>query len=59
MRNFTKSALPHFASGKLKPIIDTVFPFEKLRDAHQYMESNANTGKIVIEVRKEETKDEL
>lgn len=59
VKNFTEAALPHFESGKLQPIIDTVFPLENIADAHKYMESNANTGKIVIEVRKEDAKEEL
>ncbi|XP_060069664.1 quinone oxidoreductase PIG3-like [Ylistrum balloti] len=59
VRNFTEAALPHFDSGKLKPITDSVFPLEKISEAHMYMESNANTGKIVIEVRKEDVRDEL
>ncbi|XP_033739726.1 quinone oxidoreductase PIG3-like isoform X2 [Pecten maximus] len=59
VRNFVEAALPHFDSGKLKPIIDTVFPMENISAAHMYMESNANTGKIVIEVRKGDAKDEL
>ncbi|XP_021356397.1 quinone oxidoreductase PIG3-like isoform X2 [Mizuhopecten yessoensis] len=59
VRNFTDAALHHFDSGKLKPIVDKVFPLENISDAHKYMESNANTGKIVIEVRPEDVKDEL
>jgi NADPH:quinone reductase-like Zn-dependent oxidoreductase len=38
----------HLASGAFKPIIDKVFPFAELVDAHRYMESNAQVGKIVV-----------
>lgn len=47
---FAKNALPHFASvpPRLKPIVDSVFPMDKVVEAHQAMESNKNTGKIVL-----------
>lgn len=38
--------------GKLKPKIDRVFPFSQIVEAHKYMESNQQNGKIVIDVRK-------
>ena len=38
------------ASGKLKPIIAKTFPFEQIVEAHRYMESNQQIGKIVITV---------
>lgn len=38
------------ADGTFKPAIDRVFPFEQTVDAFRYMESNAQIGKIVIEL---------
>jgi NADPH:quinone reductase-like Zn-dependent oxidoreductase len=38
------------ASGSLKPLIAKTFPFDAIRDAHRYMESNAQLGKIVVTV---------
>jgi len=38
------------AKGSLKPVLDRSFPFEKLTDAHKYMLSDAQTGKIVLTV---------
>ncbi len=35
-------------SGELDPIIDSVFPLDKIQDAHRYMESNKQLGKIVV-----------
>ncbi len=38
----------HLASGAFKPAIDKTFPFAELVQAHRYMESNAQIGKIVV-----------
>lgn len=37
-------------TGKLKPMIDKVFTFDKIVDSHKYMESNQQNGKIVVTV---------
>ncbi len=42
--------LPLFASGRLQPVVDRVFPLEEVAEAHQYMEENRNTGKIVLRI---------
>ena len=36
--------------GVLKPIIDRIFPLESIVEAHRYMESNQQKGKIVVKV---------
>ncbi|CAN5249439.1 zinc-dependent alcohol dehydrogenase family protein [soil metagenome] len=36
--------------GTLVPVIDKVFPFDQIVEAHRYMESNEQKGKIVVEV---------
>ena len=36
--------------GTLKPIIDKVFPFDKIVDAHRYLEASAQFGKIVATI---------
>jgi NADPH:quinone reductase-like Zn-dependent oxidoreductase len=38
------------ASGALKPIIDKVFAFDQIVEAHRYLESNQQFGKIVVTV---------
>lgn len=47
---FEREVVPLFATGKLRPTIDSVFPFDKIADAHRRMESNESVGKIVLEV---------
>lgn len=42
--------LPLFESKKLVPAIDKVFSFDQVQQAHEYMESNQQMGKIVIRV---------
>ncbi|WP_162427656.1 NAD(P)H-quinone oxidoreductase [Pontibacter pudoricolor] len=43
-------ALPLFKEGKLKPVIDSVYSWEDVAEAHRYMEQNKNIGKIVLRV---------
>jgi NADPH:quinone reductase-like Zn-dependent oxidoreductase len=38
------------ASGAFKPVIDRTFAFDDMADAHRYMESNEQFGKIVVTV---------
>jgi putative PIG3 family NAD(P)H quinone oxidoreductase len=41
---------PHFTDGTLQPVVDTIFDWEEVADAHRYMASNANVGKIVLTI---------
>src|SRR2546430_4128979 len=50
VEGFKKDFLPLFASGTLKPLVDRVYPFDKLPEAKQFMESNAQVGKIVVKI---------
>ena len=34
--------------GTLKPVIDRVFAFDEIRDAHRYLEAGGQVGKIVV-----------
>jgi len=40
----------NLASGKLQPLIAKIFPLSEIQEAHRYMESNQQLGKIVIKV---------
>jgi NADPH2:quinone reductase len=47
-RELSERIMPFFESGRLKPVVDRVFPFEEIRAAHELMESNQTFGKIVL-----------
>jgi NADPH:quinone reductase-like Zn-dependent oxidoreductase len=49
-RRFAAEVLPLFDAGRLKPIIDSRFPFDQITAAHRHMAANANAGKILIDV---------
>ena len=39
---------PLIEDGRIRPVIDTVFPLDQAADAHALMESSAHMGKIVL-----------
>ncbi len=39
---------PLLESGRVRPIVDSVFPIDDVVEAHQRMEANANFGKLVL-----------
>lgn len=43
-----KNIWPLFASGKIKPVVNAIFPAHQAADAHALMESSQHTGKIVL-----------
>jgi len=45
-----KYVFDHLATGTFKPRIDRVFPLAGIAEAHRYLESNAQIGKIVVTV---------
>ncbi|MEM9441026.1 MAG: NAD(P)H-quinone oxidoreductase, partial [Pseudomonadota bacterium] len=47
---FKTEALGRFATGELKPVIYDVLTLDDVVKAHELMEANANTGKIILSV---------
>lgn len=45
---FAKEVLPFFEEGKIKAVVDSVFRLEEMAAAHDRMENNENTGKIIV-----------
>jgi NADPH2:quinone reductase len=47
-QNLEKHIWPLLASGKIKPVVNSVFPAEEAAKAHQLMESSEHIGKIIL-----------
>jgi NADPH2:quinone reductase len=45
---FAAACLGGFARGELKPVVDKVFAFDRIADAHSYMLGDGQVGKIVL-----------
>ncbi len=43
-------AWPLFADGRLRAVVDRVYGWEEVAEAHRYMESNQSQGKIILRV---------
>jgi putative PIG3 family NAD(P)H quinone oxidoreductase len=46
-----KTVWPYVEGGRLKPVIDSIFPLAQVAEAHARMETGDHVGKIVLEVR--------
>jgi putative PIG3 family NAD(P)H quinone oxidoreductase len=46
----TRTLWPHVEAGRLKPVIDSVFPLSDAAGAHALMDSGAHVGKIVLDM---------
>lgn len=46
--DFAKHALPLIKKGTIYPVIDSTFDWTETESAHQRMQNNKNTGKIVL-----------
>ncbi|KYD08882.1 NAD(P)H-quinone oxidoreductase [Heyndrickxia sporothermodurans] len=49
-KEFIENVTPYFERKEIRPIVDTMFPLEKAREAQQYMEESRNIGKIILKV---------
>jgi NADPH2:quinone reductase len=49
-RRFAAEVLPLFVTGLVHPVIDSRYSLAEIAAAHAYMETNANVGKILIDV---------
>jgi|AntRauTorckE5430_2_1112549.scaffolds.fasta_scaffold01582_3 putative PIG3 family NAD(P)H quinone oxidoreductase len=47
---FREQIWAHFADRSLFAVVDTIYDWESVADAHKYMEANANVGKIVLTI---------
>ncbi len=49
-REIEANVWPLIEAGRVKPVVDRVFPLREAAAAHAYMESGVHKGKIVLEV---------
>ena len=47
-RQMERHVLPLLADGRLRPVVDSIFPLDRVSQAHEHMEGNLNFGKIVL-----------
>jgi putative PIG3 family NAD(P)H quinone oxidoreductase len=47
-RRFAERWLPLLAGGRLRPVIDSIHPWEQVARAHEILEANRNFGKILL-----------
>lgn len=47
-REFSDAVVPLFASGRIRPVVDHVFGFAEIAEAHRRMEANDSFGKLVL-----------
>ena len=46
-----RTVWPYVQGGRLKPVIDSIFPLDQAAEAHSRMEAGEHVGKIVLEVK--------
>jgi putative PIG3 family NAD(P)H quinone oxidoreductase len=49
-RLFATQVVPLLADGRLRPVVDSTFPLDDVRRAHERLESNATFGKVVLKI---------
>ena len=50
MADFKTRALPLFAEGRFKPVVDRVLPWQDLARAHQMIDQRGHFGKVILEI---------
>lgn len=49
-RLFAEHVVPLLASGSVRPVVDSVFKMDEVREAHQRIESNETFGKVILTI---------
>jgi len=49
IRAFEKEVVPALAAGRMRPLVDSVFPAEAVRDAFDRLEGRGKAGKVLVE----------
>lgn len=54
VQRFLREAWPLFQRDAIHPVIDRVYTLDQIQEAHRYMASNHNIGKIIVQVQPQE-----
>jgi NADPH2:quinone reductase len=49
-RLFAEHVVPLLASGSVRPVVDSVFKMDEVREAHRRIESNETFGKVILTI---------
>lgn len=49
-RELEEQVWPLFASQTIREVLDRVFPFEQVVEAHRYLEAGAHIGKVILDL---------
>lgn len=49
VRAFERELLPHLGSGRVRPVIDTIVPYERAGDAFERMAASGKRGKVLLQ----------
>ena len=50
LRRAADTLLSGFEAGQLRPVVAKTFPLDKAADAHRYIQSRSNIGKVILTV---------
>jgi NADPH:quinone reductase-like Zn-dependent oxidoreductase len=48
VRAFESEVVPHLASGRMRPVIDRVFPHERAVEAFERLAASGKRGKVLL-----------
>jgi putative PIG3 family NAD(P)H quinone oxidoreductase len=49
-RRFEAEVVPLFENGRMRPVIDSRYPLQRVAEAHERLASNATVGKILLDM---------
>lgn len=49
VRAFEREVVPALASGRMRPVVDSVFPAERVTDAFERLEGSGKRGKVLVQ----------
>jgi NADPH2:quinone reductase len=48
LQSFMELILQELYAGRLSPVVSKTFPLERAADAHRFIQSRSNIGKVVL-----------